>query len=148
MYIFSSVRKFSVTSYWFWTVTGACRHDHICSVMFWRITAVARLKHGRRTADAHVPSNMSLFSLRLGPARVDETRVYKLILLCFACRLWTVLCFSSLHHQVTWAATTSVVWALHNVHNLFIMSIIQELFQKLWTLHNLLCKTIIYYVKP
>jgi hypothetical protein len=42
----------------------------------------------------------------------------------------------------------SVVWALHNVHNLFIMSIIQELFQKLWTLHNLLCKTIIYYVKP
>ena len=49
MYIFSSVRKFSVTSYWFWTVTGACRHDHICSVLFWRITAVARLKHARRT---------------------------------------------------------------------------------------------------
>ena len=101
MYIFSSVRKFSVTSYWFWTVTGACRHDHICSVMFWRITAVARLKHGRRTADAHVPSNMSLFSLRLGPARVDETRVYKLILLCFASPYRTVLCFSCLHHQVT-----------------------------------------------
>ena len=30
----------------------------------------------------------------------------------------------------------SVVQALHNVHNLSIMSIIQELFQKLWTLHN------------
>ncbi len=40
--------------------------------------------HCVSTPDAHVQSNMSLFSLRLGPARVDETRVYKLILLCFA----------------------------------------------------------------
>ncbi len=49
---------------------------------------------------------------------------------------------------ITRGRSSSVVWALHNVHNLFIMSIIQELFQKLWTLHNPLCKTIIYYVKP
>ncbi len=49
MYIFSSVRKFSVTSYWLWTVTGACRHDHVCSVLFWLITAVARRQHARRT---------------------------------------------------------------------------------------------------
>ena len=49
MYFFSSVCKFSVTSYWFWTVMGASRHDHFCSVLLWLITAVAWLKHGIST---------------------------------------------------------------------------------------------------